>query len=79
MQRDAESSFATIEAIAKKYLRVETLRTRNIEDLDFHRLSVWWLRAALDAAYASGFAAATVGLSMSKKSQSHSTKKSTIQ
>jgi len=42
------------EAIAKRYLGLETLETRNSDDLDFHDISVWRLREALEAAIAVG-------------------------
>lgn len=40
--------------IAKRYLNIETLETRNSDSLDFHDLSVWSLKAALEAAYLAG-------------------------
>jgi hypothetical protein len=47
-----------LEDIAKEHLRVPTLETRKSDSLDFHDLAVWQLRAALDAAYQAGIAAA---------------------
>jgi hypothetical protein len=47
-----------LEDIAKEHLRVPTLVTRKSDSLDFHDLAVWQLRAALDAAYQAGIAAA---------------------
>lgn len=43
-----------LEAIAKQYLRVDTLETRNNDNLDFYDISVWGLKAALEAAYKAG-------------------------
>jgi hypothetical protein len=40
--------------IAAKILDLETLDTRNSDRLDFHELSVWVIKAALEAAYAAG-------------------------
>ena len=40
--------------IAKEYLRIETLETRRSDSLDFHDVSVWSVRAALEAAYKAG-------------------------
>ncbi|PKM01463.1 MAG: hypothetical protein CVV16_14480 [Gammaproteobacteria bacterium HGW-Gammaproteobacteria-6] len=45
---------ATIEAIAKKHLRLDTLETRNADSLDFHDHAVWQVRDALQAAYDAG-------------------------
>jgi hypothetical protein len=47
-----------LEDIAKEHLRVPTLDARNSDSLDFRDLSVWQLRAALDAAYQAGILAA---------------------
>lgn len=43
-----------LEAIAKQYLRVDTLETRNSDNLDFYDISVWGLKEALEAAYKAG-------------------------
>ena len=43
-----------IETIARKTLGLETLESRNCDELDFHELSVWALREALEAAYRAG-------------------------
>ena len=40
--------------IAKKHLSLETLETRNSDSLDFHDVSVWALKDALQAAYEAG-------------------------
>jgi Family of unknown function (DUF6900) len=46
-----------LEAIARRHLHVVTLETRNSDALDFHDLSIWQLRRALEAAYNAGFEA----------------------
>jgi len=43
-----------LEAIAKVNLQIETLATRNSDRLDFHEVSVWGLKRALEAAYEAG-------------------------
>jgi hypothetical protein len=40
--------------IATKILDFETLETRNSDRLDFHELSVWGIKAALEAAFEAG-------------------------
>ncbi|WP_457650865.1 DUF6900 domain-containing protein [Profundibacter sp.] len=45
-------------SIAKKHLFIETIETRNSDSQDFHKVSVWGIKAALEAAYAAGLAAA---------------------
>ncbi|MDE0724355.1 MAG: hypothetical protein OSB62_06605 [Alphaproteobacteria bacterium] len=40
--------------IAKKHLNIETLETRNSDSLDFHDISVWSLKDAIEAAYKAG-------------------------
>ncbi|MDR0905506.1 MAG: hypothetical protein LBN00_04945 [Oscillospiraceae bacterium] len=42
------------EEIAKKHCHIETLQQRYSDNLDFHDVSVWGLRAALEAAYNAG-------------------------
>jgi hypothetical protein len=44
--------------IAATILDLETLATRNSDRLDFHELSVWGIKAALESAYAAGRAGA---------------------
>ena len=41
-------------AIAKQHLSIEMLETRRSDSLDFHQVSAWGVRAALDAAYKAG-------------------------
>jgi hypothetical protein len=38
-------------AIAKQHLGIETLETQHSDSLDFHDLSVWSIKAALQAAF----------------------------
>lgn len=49
---------ALLQEIAARHLFLETLDTRNADSLDFHDVAVWSIRAALEAAYAAGQAAA---------------------
>lgn len=42
------------EAIAEKHLHIDTLESRNIDSLDFHEVSVWGVKRALEAAYELG-------------------------
>ena len=55
---ETETRRATIEAIARKYLEIETLQTRCTDESDFHELAVWLIEAALIAAYNAGHEAA---------------------
>lgn len=50
----AKTMNTTIENIAREILDLETLETRNMDGLDFHELSVWEIRKALEAAYNAG-------------------------
>ena len=50
---------ALILDIATRHFFIETLETRNSDRLDFRDIAVWAIRAALEAAYAAGLAAAT--------------------
>ena len=47
-----------IEQIALDHLFIETLETQHRDRLDFHDVSVWAVKSALEAAYAAGIAAA---------------------
>lgn len=51
-------SEALLIEIAINHFFVETLETRNSDSLDFHDVAVWSIRAALEAAFAAGQAAA---------------------
>jgi len=44
-----------MEMIARKHLSIETLEERKMDDLDFHNVSVWGVKAALRAAYDFGY------------------------
>lgn len=48
----------TLERIASAELDIGTLETRRSDSLDFHEVSVWQIKAALEAAYEAGQAAA---------------------
>ena len=48
-----------LEQIALKHFFIETLETQQSDRLDFHDVSVWAVKSALEAAYAAGHAAAT--------------------
>jgi hypothetical protein len=52
--------------IAQKHLFIETLETRNSDRLDFHDVSVWGVRSALEAAFKAGV---EFGVSMPKASE----------
>jgi hypothetical protein len=45
--------------IALDYLFVETLETRHSDRLDFHEVSVWGIKSALQAAFDAGRQAAS--------------------
>ncbi len=47
-----------LDIATKHFHTIETLETRNRDRLDFHDVAVWAIRAALEAAYAAGVAAA---------------------
>jgi len=47
-----------INRIAREFLSIETLETRNFDALDFHDLAIWSIRDALVAAYQAGIASA---------------------
>lgn len=48
----------TLEKIALDHLFIDTLETRNRDSLDFHDVSVWAVKSALQAAYRAGLDAA---------------------
>lgn len=54
---------AQLETIAAQHLRIETLQARNMDNLDFHEVSVWSLEKALKAAFEAGQAQAAQRLS----------------
>ena len=45
---------AAIDAIARDLLGLETLEPRRRDSLDFHDLSVWQIKEALEAAFEAG-------------------------
>jgi hypothetical protein len=45
---------ATINEIAHRILRIDTLQTRKSDSLDFHEVAVWTLKEALEAAFEAG-------------------------
>ena len=47
-----------LEKIAKDNIGLETLKTRNSDDLDFHDVAVWSIKKALQDAFIAGM---TVG------------------
>ena len=57
-QQVASSQEETIRTIAKELLGLDTIETRKSDRLDFSDQAVWQLRAALEAAYNAGKAAA---------------------
>ena len=57
-QPAASSQEETIRTIAKELLGLDTIETRKSDRLDFSDQAVWQLRAALEAAYNAGKAAA---------------------
>lgn len=52
----------TLQEIARKHLRIETLETQKSDRLDFHDVAVWNIEAALKAAYEAGHVACKLGL-----------------
>jgi len=51
---DVAEAQEAIRMIAARILDIGTLDTRHRDALDFHELSVWELRRALEAAYEAG-------------------------
>ena len=47
-----------LESIALDHLFIETLQTRHRDSLDFHDVSVWGVKSALQAAFDAGLRAA---------------------
>ena len=47
-----------LEQIAQQHLFIDTLETQSSDRLDFHDVSVWAVKSALQAAYQAGLAAA---------------------
>jgi hypothetical protein len=44
----------TVNEIAQRILRIDTLQTRKSDSLDFHDVAVWSLKEALEAAFEAG-------------------------
>ena len=55
---NAPSDALLLEIATKHFHSIETLETQHSDRLDFHDVAVWAIRAALEAAYAAGVAAA---------------------
>ena len=51
---DAATINKLFQQIALDHLFVETLETRNSDNLDFHDVSVWAIKSALQAAFDAG-------------------------
>ncbi len=56
--RKYEQRDLAVALIAIKHLHLDTLRTRSSDGLDFKDCAVWSIKAALEAAYEAGRAAA---------------------
>ena len=51
---DAKTLERLLNQIAAEHLHIDTLATRNRDRLDFHEVSVWGLKEALQAAFTAG-------------------------
>ena len=51
---DNQARDQQLQTIAAEHLFIETLETRNSDRLDFHDVSVWAVKAALQAAFEAG-------------------------
>jgi hypothetical protein len=51
---DAKTLERLLNQIAAEHLHIDTLATRNRDHLDFHEVSVWGLKEALQAAFTAG-------------------------
>jgi len=51
---DAKTLERLLNQIAAEHLHIDTLATRNSDRLDFHEVSVWGLKEALEAAFTDG-------------------------
>ena len=54
MTMNSQALQAIFEQIALDHLFIETLETRNSDALDFHEVSVWAVKSALQAAFDAG-------------------------
>ena len=52
--KEEKSTEQIIRKIAADHLSIDTLETRNADSLDFHEVSVWNVKAALQAAFDAG-------------------------
>lgn len=53
-QMNADQLDRLLQSIAAEHLYIDTLNTRNSDRLDFHEVSVWNLKSALQAAFDAG-------------------------
>ncbi len=53
-KRNQEYKDAMVNKIAQRILRIYTLETRKNDSLDFHDMSVWNIKEALEAAFEAG-------------------------
>ena len=60
---------AQLETIARDHLFIQTLEIQMSDRLDFHEVSVWMLKSALEAAYEAGRAAAMFDTAMPKQTK----------
>ena len=56
---DAKTLERLLNQIAAEHLHIDTLATRNSDSLDFHEVSVWGVKSALEAAFEAGRIAAS--------------------
>jgi uncharacterized protein DUF6900 len=56
---DAKTLDQLLQQIALDHLFIDTLETRNSDRLDFHEVSVWGIKTALQAAFDAGKQAAS--------------------
>ncbi len=52
---DSKARDQQLQTIATDHLFIATLETRNSDRLDFHDVSVWAVKAALQAAFEAGY------------------------
>jgi hypothetical protein len=50
-----------VKDIAKEHLGLETLEAQGLDRLDFHDLSVWQIKKALQEAFYAGFKTGEIG------------------
>lgn len=54
MKANNKDRWKAITCIARQHFNVDTLETRNRDDLDCYDVAVWSIRDALEAAYMAG-------------------------